>query len=64
MLDDWVEQTAKLFPALVSRGFDEPWALTRSVSPRQDPFRIYIDGFVMLPSSTEARQAAHFWRIC
>ena len=45
VLDDWVEQTAKLFPSpWYHVGFDEPWALDKiGVTEGKDPFRIYID---------------------
>jgi len=45
VLDDWVEQTAKLFPSpWYHVGFDEPWALDKiGVTEGSDPFRIYID---------------------
>jgi hexosaminidase len=45
VLDDWVEQTAKLFPSpWYHVGFDEPWALGKiGVTEGSDPFRIYID---------------------
>ncbi len=45
VLDDWVEQTAKLFPSpWYHVGFDEPWALGKLGVPEgSDPFRIYID---------------------
>jgi len=45
VLDDWVEQTAELFPSpWYHVGFDEPWALDKiGVTEGSDPFRIYID---------------------
>jgi hexosaminidase len=45
VLDDWVEQTAKLFPSpWYHVGFDEPWALGKIGMPEgADPFKIYID---------------------
>jgi hypothetical protein len=45
VLDDWVAQTAKLFPSpWYHVGFDEPWSLGKiGVEPGKDPFRTFIE---------------------
>jgi hypothetical protein len=45
VLDDWVAQTAKLFPSpWYHLGFDEPWSLGKiGVEPGKDPFRTFIE---------------------
>jgi hypothetical protein len=45
VLNDLVEQTAKLFPSpWYHVGFDEPWALGKiGTAPGSDPFKIYIE---------------------
>ena len=44
LLDDWVDQTANLFPShWYHAGFDEPWALGKiGVDPGKDPYKTYI----------------------
>jgi hexosaminidase len=44
VLDDWVAQTAALFPSpWYHVGFDEPWSLGKiGVVPGQDPFKTFI----------------------
>jgi hexosaminidase len=43
VLDDWVAQTAKLFPSpWYHVGFDEPWSLGKiGVEPGKDPFKTF-----------------------
>ena len=45
VLDDWIEQTAKLFPSpWYHVGFDEPWSLGKiGVVPGKDPFKTFMD---------------------
>ena len=45
VLDDWIEQTAKLFPSpWYHVGFDEPWSLGKiGVVPGTDPFQTFMD---------------------
>ena len=45
VLDDWVAQTAKLFPSpWYHVGFDEPWSLGKiGVEPGKDPFKTFIE---------------------
>jgi hypothetical protein len=45
VLDNWIEQTAKLFPSpWYHVGFDEPWSLGKiGVVPGKDPFKIFMD---------------------
>jgi hypothetical protein len=45
VLDDWIEQTAKLFPSpWYHVGFDEPWSLGKiGVVPGKDPFETFMD---------------------
>jgi hexosaminidase len=44
VLDDWVAQTAKLFPSpWYHVGFDEPWALGKiGMEPGKDPFQSFV----------------------
>ena len=44
VLDDWVAQTAKLFPSpWYHVGFDEPWSLGKiGMEPGKDPFKTFI----------------------
>ena len=45
VLDNWIEQTAKLFPSpWYHVGFDEPWSLGKiGVVPGKDPFKTFMD---------------------
>ncbi len=45
VLDDWVDQTAALFPsAWYHVGFDEPWSLGKiGTEPGKDPFKTFVD---------------------
>ena len=45
VLDNWIEQTAKLFPSSWYHvGFDEPWSLGKiGVVPGKDPFKAFMD---------------------
>ncbi len=45
VLDDWVDQTVKLFPSpWYHVGFDEPWSLGKiGVEPGKDPFKTFMD---------------------
>ena len=45
VLDNWIEQTAKLFPSpWFHVGFDEPWSLGKiGVEPGKDPFKGFIE---------------------
>jgi hypothetical protein len=45
VLDNWIEQTAKLFPSpWYHVGFDEPWSLGKvGVEPGKDPFKTFMD---------------------
>ena len=45
MLDNWIEQTANLFPSpWYHVGFDEPWSLGKiGVVPGKDPFKTFMD---------------------
>jgi hexosaminidase len=45
VLDNWVEQTAKLFPSpWFHVGFDEPWSLGKiGMVPGKDPFKTFMD---------------------
>jgi hexosaminidase len=45
VLDNWIEQTAKLFPSpFYHVGFDEPWSLGKiGVVPGKDPFKTFMD---------------------
>jgi hypothetical protein len=45
VLDDWIEQTTKLFPGpWYHVGFDEPWSLGKiGVEPGKDPFKTFVD---------------------
>ena len=45
VLDDWIEQTAKLFPSpWYHVGFDEPWSLGKiGIVPGKDPFKTFMD---------------------
>jgi hypothetical protein len=45
VLDNWIEQTAKLFPSpWYHVGFDEPWSLGKiGVVPGKDPFETFMD---------------------
>jgi hypothetical protein len=45
VLDDWIAQTAKLFPSpWYHVGFDEPWSLGKvGVVPGKDPFKTFMD---------------------
>src|ERR1035437_337842 len=45
VLDDWIEQTAKLFPSpWYHVGFDEPWSLGKiGVVPGKDPFKTFME---------------------
>jgi hypothetical protein len=45
VMDNWVDQTAKLFPSLWFHvGFDEPWSLGKiGVVPGKDPFKGFMD---------------------
>ena len=45
VLDDWVAQTAKLFPSpWYHVGFDEPWSLGKiGVEPGKDPFKTFVE---------------------
>jgi hypothetical protein len=45
VLDNWIEQTAKLFPSSWYHvGFDEPWSLGKiGVVPGKDPFKTFMD---------------------
>ncbi|HOX59513.1 MAG TPA: glycoside hydrolase family 20 zincin-like fold domain-containing protein [Candidatus Paceibacterota bacterium] len=44
VLDDWIEQTARLFPSpWYHVGFDEPWSLGKiGVVPGKDPFKTFM----------------------
>jgi len=44
VLDNWIEQTAKLFPSpWYHVGFDEPWSLGKiGVEPGTDPFQVFM----------------------
>jgi hexosaminidase len=44
VLDNWIEQTAKLFPSpWYHVGFDEPWSLGKiGVVPDKDPFKTFM----------------------
>ncbi len=56
VLDDWIEQTAMLFPSpWYHVGFDEPWSLGKiGVVPGKDPFKTFMD--VLSHVSEEARR--------
>jgi hexosaminidase len=56
VLDNWIEQTAKLFPSpWYHVGFDEPWSLGKiGVVPGKDPFKTFMD--VLGHISAEARR--------
>ena len=45
VLDNWIEQTAKLFPSpWYHVGFDEPWSLGKiGVVPGKDPFKTFME---------------------
>jgi hypothetical protein len=45
VLDNWIEQTAKLFPSpWYHVGFDEPWSLGKiGVVPGKDPYKTFMD---------------------
>lgn len=45
VLDDWVAQTARLFPSpWYHVGFDEPWSLGKiGTEPGKDPFKTFMD---------------------
>ena len=45
VLDNWVEQTAKLFPSpWYHVGFDEPWSLGKiGMEEGKDPFKTFVD---------------------
>jgi hexosaminidase len=45
VLDNWIEQTAKLFPSpWYHVGFDEPWSLGKiGVVPGKDPYQTFMD---------------------
>jgi hypothetical protein len=45
VLDDWVAQTAKLFPSpWYHVGFDEPWSLGKiGMEPGKDPFKTFVE---------------------
>ncbi|HZQ47364.1 MAG TPA: family 20 glycosylhydrolase, partial [Verrucomicrobiae bacterium] len=45
VLDNWIEQTAKLFPSpWYDVGFDEPWSLGKvGVVPGKDPFKTFME---------------------
>src|ERR1035437_261290 len=45
VLDNWIEQTAKLFPSpWYHVGFDEPWSLGKiGVAPGKDPYKTFMD---------------------
>jgi hypothetical protein len=62
VLDNWIEQTAKLFPSpWYHVGFDEPWSLGKiGVVPGKDPFKTFVD--VLRHISEQAR--SHGKRIC
>jgi hypothetical protein len=62
ILDNWIEQTAKLFPSpWYHIGFDEPWSLGKiGVVPGKDPFKTFMD--VLRHISEQAR--SHGKRIC
>jgi hypothetical protein len=55
VLDNWIEQTAKLFPGpWYHVGFDEPWSLGKiGVVPGKDPFKTFMD--VLRHISEQAR---------
>jgi hypothetical protein len=62
VLDNWIEQTAKLFPSpWYHVGFDEPWSLGKiGVVPGKDPFKTFMD--VLRHVSEQA--GSHGKRIC
>jgi hypothetical protein len=64
VLDNWVEQTAKLFPSpWYNVGFDEPWSLGKiGVVPGTDPFKVFVG--VLRHISEKARREGKrivFW---
>lgn len=62
VLDNWIEQTAKLFPSpWYHVGFDEPWSLGKiGVVPGKDPFKTFMD--VLRHISEQAK--SHGKRVC
>ncbi len=62
VLDNWIEQTAKLFPSpWYHVGFDEPWSLGKiGIVPGKDPFKTFMD--VLGHVSEQAK--SHGKRIC
>ena len=63
-LDDWVGQTAKLFPSpWYHVGFDEPWSLGKiGVEPGKDPFKTFVEVLGHVARQAKARgKRLMFW---
>ena len=64
VLDDWVAQTAKLFPSRWYHvGFDEPWSLGKiGVEPGKDPFQRYVDVLLHVAGQAQSHgKRLMFW---
>src|ERR1035441_5876021 len=64
VLDDWMAQTAKLFPSpWYHVGFDEPWSLGKiGVEPGKDPFQRYVDVLLHVAAQAQSHgKRLMFW---
>jgi hypothetical protein len=64
VLDNWIEQTAKLFPSpWYHVGFDEPWSLGKiGVVPGKDPFKTFMDvlGHISEKAKSQGKRIGFF----
>ncbi len=64
VLDNWIEQTAKLFPSpWYQVGFDEPWSLGKvGVVPGKDPFKTFMEvlGHVSEKAKSQGKRTLFF----
>ncbi len=64
VLDDWVAQTAKLFPSpWYHVGFDEPWSLGKiGMEPGKDPFQTFVGVLQHVASAAQSHgKRLLFW---